>query len=243
MMPAPRSWKDKLPSIAGTLAIQAAFAVLLLFSITAVRQAEAPVETIFLLPRPKPEPIVIDARQPPESKKAAEQAPPGAAPGPPSQLPAYALPAQTLAGYRQFATSALVRSLIQSFNACRKKEGEDRPVCPGAVTQPDPRIVTLEDKDVKEAEIWQGEIDRRNAPFALPGAGAGPLGVLLSALVNPGAFSDPKAYSAVSGPPERVSGAEALQRRRYNTPNTSLNGTNFENRIRLDSAGAVHYGK
>ena len=240
MMHAPRAWKDKLPSIAGTLAMQAAFAALLLFSVTAVRQAVPPVETVFLLPKPKPEPIVIDARQPPKPMEE-EQMPAGAIAEPPSQLPAYAAPGQTLNGSR-LEGSALLRALVQDFHACRKKEGEDRPVCPGGIAPADPRIVKFEDRAVKGSDTWQADVDRRNAPFALPGAGAGPLGILITALTNPSAYSDPKAYGIVRGGSERVSGAEALQRRRYNNPNTSLNGTDYENRVRLDSAGALNYG-
>jgi hypothetical protein len=230
-----RSWKDKLPSILVTLAIQGAIAALLLFSITAVRQAISPVETVFLLPKPKPEPIVIDARQPPE-KDAETQTSAGVTPAPSSQLPPYALPAQTLASRRQFETSALLRNLIQSFNACRKKEGEDRPVCPGVIAPADPRIVKLEDKAVKGAEIWQNEADLKKLT-ALPR--------LMVALTGDSAvsLSDPKAIGTALDAPSLpgMTGAERLQLRRYYSPQTSRTGTDWENRVRWDSAKALGY--
>lgn len=132
--------------------VQAAIALLLVFSLGVVRQALVPVETILFFPKPKPEPVVIDARQP--SKP--EPLPPTPA-APLAQLPAYAMPSQTLTAHRPQGTT-LLQGMVQSLDACRKGEGEDRPACPGVIAPPDPRIVTLEDGEkVKNEEYWAEE--------------------------------------------------------------------------------------
>ncbi|HJR57527.1 MAG TPA: hypothetical protein VJ798_13205 [Rhizomicrobium sp.] len=236
------SWKDKLPSIAGTLAMQAAFAALLLFSITAVRRELAQPETILFLPPSRP--VTIDARQPRPLRDRPQQPAAQAAPMPPPLLPAYAAPSAGLSASTG-GNGALLGALGRYVENCRiERRDADASCPPSKLAHRDERTLALDErKQVKNAPVWQAEVDRRNAPFALPGAGAGPLGILITALVNPSAFSDPKAYSAVSPPPVRVSGAEALQQRRYNNPSTSLNGTDYENRIRMDSAtGAMHVG-
>ncbi len=61
---APRSWKDRLPSLALALAVQAAFLALLVHALVVPHPPPPePQEVIFLLPRLR-EPVVIDARTP-----------------------------------------------------------------------------------------------------------------------------------------------------------------------------------
>jgi hypothetical protein len=225
------------------LGVQAGFALLLLFSFTVIRLVAPPEETILHLPQIRPQPKVIDARQPPREPRAL---PPPSAPPAPAQLPAYALPGYALPGAGGVGGgSGILQALGRNLANCRLETLDKRDAatrCPPGLTPPDQRIVTLDGRTVKNAPVWQAEVDRRNAPFVLPGGAMGPLGILVTALVNPSAFSDPKAYAAPA-PPERISGAEALQQRRYNDPVTSLTGTDYENRIRRDSAGSAMHVK
>ena len=222
------------------LGVQAGIALLLLLSFTVIRLVAPEKETILYLPRLKPEAKIIDAHRPPQPRALPPS--PAAPPAAPPPLPAYAMPGPALPGAAG-SGSTLLQALGRNLANCRIEDMGRREAAarcpPSGLTPPDQRIVKLDDRQVKNAPMWQGEVDRRNAPFALPGAGAGPLGILVTALLNPSAFSDPKAYSAVPAPAERISGAEALQQRRYNNPNTSLTGTDYENRVRRDGAGSA----
>jgi hypothetical protein len=142
--------------------VQAVIALLLLFSLGVVRQTLTSVETLLLLPTPKPEPIVIDARQPPKPRDV--EAPLGAMPAPPAApVPAYALPNQSLSGMPSRDT-ALIQGLARSPGTCRRQEGEDRLTCPGSVVPPDPRVVTLDDDEkVKNEELWAEEKRRASS--------------------------------------------------------------------------------
>ena len=139
---------------------QAVIALLLLFSLGVVRQVLSPVETVLLFPKPRPEPMVIDARQPPRPREKAEAsasiAPPAA------QLPAYALPDRTLSG-RPPQGAALLQGLVKSFDGCSKSKEEDRPACPGTIAPPDPRIVALDGGKVKDEERWAEEKRRSDS--------------------------------------------------------------------------------
>ena len=131
---------------------QAVIALLLLFSLGVVRQVLSPVETTLLFPKPKPEPVVIDARQPPKPREA--EAPVSVTAPPAAQLPAYAMPSQTLTGHPPQGTT-LLREMVQSLDACRKEK--DRRACAGMIAPPDPRIVKLDDSEVKNEEYWAEE--------------------------------------------------------------------------------------
>ncbi len=61
------------------------------------------------------------------------------------------------------------------------------------------------DKPVKNEQVWQGEVARRNAPVTLPGGDI--FGAALMLLFNPSAFADKRNYTP--GPaPEPIDGAE-----------------------------------
>ena len=242
-MRAPSSWKDKLPSIAGTLAMQAAFAALLLFSITAVRRELAQPETILFLPPSRP--VTIDARQPPPPRDRPQQPAAQAPPTPPPPLPAYTAPSAGLSASTG-GNAALLGALGRYVENCRiERRDADASCPPSKLAHRGERTLALDErKQVKNAPVWQAEVDRRNAPFALPGAGggpmgsAGPLGILLTAIGDPKTFSDPNVYS-YAAPRERRSGADQLARRRYHPPQTSLNGTDWENRVRRSAAAVL----
>lgn len=233
MMRAPRSWKDKLPSIVGTLAMQAAILALLLFSITAVRRELAQTEAILFLP---PKPAIIDARQPPPPPEQPQQRSTQAAPVSPPPLPAYAAPSSSLSASTG-GNSALLAALGRQIEDCRIEKRNADAQCPPALTQRDPQTMTLDaGKPVRNASIWQREADRKKIT-GLPG--------LALALKGDGTLtpSDPKAVGIALDAPALpgMTGAERLQLRRYYSPQTSRGGTDWENRVRWDSARALGY--
>ena len=69
---------------------------------------------------------------------------------------------------------------------------------------------------VKDEDYYAAEKAQRDAPFMLPGAGAGPLGILLTALFNPGAFADKHNYNA--GPPLPPKDGDAASDSRKSPP-------------------------
>ena len=103
--------------------------------------------------------------------------------------------------------------------------------------QRDPQTMTLDaGKPVRNASIWQREADRKKIT-GLPG--------LALALKGDGTLttSDPKAVGIALDAPALpgMTGAERLQLRRYYSPQTSRGGTDWENRVRWDSARALGY--
>jgi hypothetical protein len=226
----------RLTALLFTLGIQGLVAALLLFSLTVARHILPAQETILLLPRPAQQPVVIDARAPPKPRPSSDRAP--AEPAPPP-LPAYAAPSAGLSASRG-GNSALLGALGRHVENCRIEKRDAEASCPNLAQQDERAMLPEERKVVKNAPVWQAEVDRRNAPLTLPGAALGPLGVLVTALTNPGAFSDPRAYSAVPAR-QPMSGAERLQLRRYENPETTRGGTDFENRVRRDGAAASRY--
>jgi hypothetical protein len=227
------SWKDKLPSIAGTLAIQAAFAALLLFSITAVRRELAQTETTLFLPPPRP--VTIDARQPPTPEEP-QQPSAQTAPMSPPPLPAYAAPSARLSALPS-GNGALLGALGRQIENCRIEKREPGAQCPPALALRDERSMTLEaGKPVRNAALWQRQADRKKLT-GLPR--------LMVALTGDAAvsLSDPKAIGTALDAPSLpgMTGAERLQLRRYYSPQTSRGGTDWENRVRWDSAKALGY--
>jgi hypothetical protein len=232
-MRASLSWKDKLPSILATLAIQAAFAALLLFSITAVRRELAQSETTLFLPPPRP--VTIDARQPlppEEPQRPSAQT----APILPPPLPAYAAPSARLSASTG-GDGALLGALGRQVENCRIEKRDADAQCPPALAHRDPQTMTLDaGKPVRNAAIWQREAERKKFT-ALAG--------LALALNGDGAvtLSDPKAIGTALDAPSLpgMTGAERLQLRRYYSPQTSRTGADWENRVRWDSAKALGY--
>jgi hypothetical protein len=223
-------WHDKLPSIAGTLAMQAALAALLLFSITAVRRERTQTETILFLPPPKP--AVIDARRPPpeQSRQPSAQA----APISPPPLPAYAAPSAGLSASTG-GNSALLGALGRDLENCRIEKRDPDAQCPPVLAHRE--TMTLDaGQPVRNAAIWQREAERKKIA-GLPG--------LALALRDDGAvsLSGPKAIGTALDAPSLpgMTGAERLQLRRYYSPQTSRTGTDWENRVRWDSAKALGY--
>lgn len=228
------SWKDKLPSITGTLAMQAAIAALLLFSITAVRRELVQPETILFLPPSKP--ATIDARQPPPHRQEPQQPPAQTTPVSPP-LPAYAAPSSSLSASAN-GSGALLGTLGRQIENCRIEKRDAGAACPPALALRDERSLTLNPgMPVKNAFVWQREADRKKIPAGLPS--------LALALNSEGALSmsGPKAVGIALDAPSLpgMTGAERLQLRRYYSPQTSRTGTDWENRVRWDSARALGY--
>lgn len=206
-----RLW-DRFSGAAIAIALQAGLAMLLVFSFQAVRHLGEEKETTLTLPplpRPVPRaPVTIDARGKP---------PQAARPASPNMLPSYALPtfnpntAQSGAAPLGGAgTEALGRALAKcrpaNYANLNASERRDCPPPEGLARQ-DPNLLPLTpDKPVKNAPIWQAEVDRRNAPLALPGAEGGVLGIL-GALLG-GGFGDKRNYSYAPPQTAPMDGAE-----------------------------------
>src|SRR4051812_23695828 len=105
-MRAPPSWRQRLSGALVALAMPAAVAALLVFSLTMVRREAPPPETFFFLP-PAPKPVTIDARQAPKSALARPSAP-GAPP-----LPPYA--SSSVSGFGTATGSARDTALLQAL--------------------------------------------------------------------------------------------------------------------------------
>ncbi|MBV9549283.1 MAG: hypothetical protein JO256_06370 [Alphaproteobacteria bacterium] len=156
-------FRDRLPSAAATLGVQAGFLALLLLSFNAVRRAVDEKETFLILPplaRPLLlRPVVIDARGAPKPK--------GAAPPPAAQSatpPAFAAP-PVLA--LPVAPGAPSPAPGQAWADCTRPDSACPPTAPGTKTNPN-EIPFYPEKPVKNAPIWQSEIERRNTPPRVP---------------------------------------------------------------------------
>lgn len=198
--------RDRLPSATAALAIQLAIAALLAVSFEAVRQAAPEKETILNLPplvRPAPAPMVIDARGRRRTSPAA--APPPVPQSPAPAAPVLTAPPATAAPSAAGAVPAPGRRTGQAAPGpapadCAPQNLASLTPAERALCPPPPRADANEiplnpQSHVKDAPYWEAERENSRAPFALPGAAAGPFGVLLSALLNPGAFADKHSYS------------------------------------------------
>ena len=158
-MPASTTLRDRLPSATAALALQGGLLALLVLSFDVVRRAVPEKETFITLPplaRPQARraPVVIDARPrafaaPPP---AAETVTPRLTPPPDLALPAP--PGNALA-----PAPGQAESDCGAANTCPPISG---------VARPAPNVVPLTDKPVKNAPIWQSEIERRNTPPRVP---------------------------------------------------------------------------
>jgi hypothetical protein len=199
--------RDRLPSAAAAIALQGGLLALLVLSFEVVRHAAPEKETFLTLPplaRPQPQraPVVIDARKKPQPGG-------GTAAAPPLALPAYATPSFNL-GTPQGATA--LQTLNRDLSGCgidapENRDPQARAPCPPAtaLARPDPNTIPLTDRPVKNAPIWQAEVDRRGAPMTVPGGD--PLGILLTLLNSPESFLDRRDYSYAT-PQAPVSGAD-----------------------------------
>jgi hypothetical protein len=216
-MPASATLRDRLPSAAAAIALQGGLLALLVLSFEVVRQAAPEKETIINLPplarqRPQRAPVVIDARRKPQPGG-------GTTATPPLSLPAYATPSFSL-GMPQGATA--LQNLNRDLSGCgigapEKRDPQARTPCPPAtaLARPDPNTIPLTDRPVKNAPIWQAEVDRRGAPMMVPGGD--PLGILLTLLNSPESFLDRRDYSYAT-PQAPVSGADHLHDMITNNP-------------------------
>lgn len=188
------AFREKLPSALGAIAIQVALAALLALSFEAVRRSVTEKETILLLPPaplPKPpDPMVIDARG--ARKPAPTPLPQSIAPETPLVAAPPAPPA-TIA----IAPPPTVQAKVDCSPDVRARMMPERraALCPPPPPGPNDVPLQIGDGPVKDEEYFAAEKARRDAPFTLPGAEAGPLGVLLTALLNPSAFADKRNYN------------------------------------------------
>jgi hypothetical protein len=206
-----RLW-DRFSGAAIAIALQAGLLALLVFSFQVVRHLGQEKENILILP-----PLVRDAPRTPVTIDARGRPPLTARPASPTVLPPYALPSFNPSA-PQSGTAPLGGAGAEDLGRQIAKCGpanygnlnaSERKACPPpvALARPDPNLVPLNpDKPVKNAPIWQAEVDRRNAPVALPGAEGGILGILGALLT--GGFGDKRNYSYA--PPEAppMDGAE-----------------------------------
>jgi hypothetical protein len=207
--------RERLPSAAAALAVQAGLLALLVLSFEVVRRVAPEKETIINLPplvrrEAQRAPVVIDARRPPEPGGGA------IAPTPPLSLPAYATPSFSLgvpAG--ETALQALNRAVIGCGPGTPRDPRIAAP-CPSltGVARTDPNQIPLTGKPVPNAPVWQAEVDRRGAPMTVPGGD--PLGILLTLLGSPESFLDRRNYSYTPQAP--VSGADHLHDMITNNP-------------------------
>ena len=206
--------RDRLPSAAVAIALQAGLLALLVFSFQAVRHMSEEKETILILPPPAKivprAPVTIDARgKPPQAVR----------PAAPTALPPYALPSFNFSA-PQSGTAPLGSGAAEDLNRdiakCRVENygnlnASERQRCPPpeGLARRDPSLAPLNpDKPVKNAPVWQAEVDRRNAPPGLPGASGGIVGILETLLFNPGAYADKRSYSYGPQDPPPMDGAE-----------------------------------
>ena len=161
-MPASVTLRDRLPSAAAAIALQGGLLALLVLSFEVVRHAAPEKETILLLPpaaRPQARraPVVIDARP------RAFAAPPPAAETVTPRLtpPDLALPAPP--------GNALAPAPGQAESDCGAPGAAGPGACPPAQAGARSDEIPLRpESHVKNAPIWQSEIEHRNTPPRVP---------------------------------------------------------------------------
>ena len=160
-MPASATLRDRLPSAAAAIALQGGLLALLVLSFDVVRRVVPEQESIIVLPplvRPQRAPVVIDARP------RASTAPPAPAQ---TVTPRFVPPADLTLP----ATPGVILSPApgQAVTACGAPGAGGQGACPPphARSQPD-EIPLHPESHVKNAPIWQSEIERRNTPPRVP---------------------------------------------------------------------------
>ena len=214
-MIASRTWHDRLPSAAAAIALQGGLLALLAFSFAVVRHVAVEKETFLALP-----PLAQEKTQPQQKRPASNDARPNvAAPTPPATagppMPAWATPGFALGG----GQNGIRLAQPPSLDACRPENytnlnTSDRKACSrgeNLARQGDGTLPLNPNKPVRNAPVWQAEIDRRNGPMVLPGGDI--FGTALTLLFNPQAFTDKRNYSyAQPDDAAKVDGAEATHR-------------------------------
>jgi hypothetical protein len=157
--------RDRLPSAAAAIGVQLAIAALLAMSFEVMRQVTLQKETILYLPplaRPVlPRPRVIDARGAARPNSPAPPAAENTSPAFPAAPPALALPATP--------GNALLPAPGQAGADCAAPGGAGRNACPPPQAGPRSDEIPLHpESHVKNAPVWQSEIDRRNTPPRVP---------------------------------------------------------------------------
>lgn len=205
--------RDRVPGILVAAGVQAGLFALLLFSLAVVHRLPPEKETTLILP-PLPRPvlkpaIVIDGRPRPPLR-------PSATP-PPLVTP---LPAPALPEAAPGNSAAILRDLGKGLSDCRPEKYNDLPAsdrarCPAAQAKKNDDRDLLATPHVDDEQYWAAEKANRDAPFGLPGAAGGPLGILLTALFNPGAYLDKHSYSYGPPLPPKGGGAPAPDAREH----------------------------
>ncbi len=147
--------RQRLPSAAAAIAVQAGLFALLVMSFEAVRRATEREETILHLmpvPRPMPRtPVIIDGRGKP---RPAPHPPAATAPPPAWAKPGFALPG---------AANAIQLAPQPGAQDCRPGTA-----CAGAQAGPREDKTRLSPPPVRNQQIWESEIERRNTPPRVP---------------------------------------------------------------------------
>ncbi len=143
-------FRQRVPSAAGAIGVQLAIAALLAGSFEVVRRASMEPETFMTLPppaipRPTP-PVTIDAR--------GKTAPPPLAAPAPSQQDSESVPAAPAPPLPQAGLAETPAPSSPSLPSRPKTDPNDIPLHP--------------ESHVKNAPVWQSEIDRRNTPLRVP---------------------------------------------------------------------------
>lgn len=244
------TFRERLPSALAAIALQVGLLAMLLLSFQVVRHITGEQEHIITLPPlAQPAPQRKTAAAPDRTPDAATPPPPVTAP---SQLPAWANPGFALGSGGAGAGIRLAQP--PTIDACRPENyanlnATDRKACtPQDMAKRDPNAMPLNpNRPVKDAPVWQAEIDRRNAPSSLPGASAGIVGILGTLLFNPGAYGDRQNYSYAPPNPEgKIDGAESTHQAWSQIPqcNGQLDDTTRKNcAINVGAAAMVGGGE
>jgi hypothetical protein len=200
------TFREKLPSALAAIALQVGMLALLALSFEVVRHIGAEKETILVLPplartAPATRPMVIDGRRIPK---------PEAAPLAPQTLPAWATQGFALGS----GANGILLAPRAGLTDCRPENlgrlgALERQAClPSAqMAARDPGAL-VPYKLVPKAPTFQSGIDRRDAPVGLPGASGGPIGLLFTLLLDPGAYGDRRNYSYAQPQAPAMDGAE-----------------------------------
>jgi hypothetical protein len=229
--------RERAGSVAVALGVQAGLFLLLLFSLAVVHRLPQEKETILTLP-PLPRPVlkpamVIDGRPRRPLR-------PSAAPPPP--MPSLPVPAAPAPQAAPAQGEAVLPALGRALADCRPEKLANLPPAARAQCPPPAPQAKRDDSDlmqpnrhVKDEDYYAAEKANRDAPFALPGAAGGPLGILLTALFNPGAWADKHSYSL--GPPVPPKGGVAAGP----APRQHVSDTRFQDALNAVNArkGAI----
>jgi hypothetical protein len=184
------SWTRRLPAVSTALLLTTAQLAVLVSFVRPERAQPVDITGVLLLPqtprpppKPPPKPIVIDARRPAAAPR----------PATPPPAPAIGAPAQNQAPPGN--TAITVAPPVAP--TCPNPRADGAADCPPIAQKPesDEQLVIAPPPQVKNQEIWEEELARKNAPFALPGADGGLAGIIATLIFNPGAYADKRSWS------------------------------------------------